>query len=132
MAHKKGQGSSRNGRDSKPQYRGLKAYGGQLVGLVFLSQWLDYRVKIAGHDVVEFVQGQIDAMVGNAALREIVGANFLRTVPGADQLPACLGLAGLMFFLFGGVESCLKYGGGARAVLVLRALVLAFDHDPAG
>jgi large subunit ribosomal protein L27 len=31
MAHKKGQGSSRNGRDSNPQYRGLKAYGGQQV-----------------------------------------------------------------------------------------------------
>ena len=31
MAHKKGQGSSRNGRDSKPQYRGIKAYGGQAV-----------------------------------------------------------------------------------------------------
>ena len=31
MAHKKGQGSSRNGRDSNPQYRGIKAYGGQKV-----------------------------------------------------------------------------------------------------
>jgi large subunit ribosomal protein L27 len=31
MAHKKGQGSSRNGRDSKAQYRGVKAYGGELV-----------------------------------------------------------------------------------------------------
>ncbi len=31
MAHKKGQGASRNGRDSNPQNRGLKAYGGQLV-----------------------------------------------------------------------------------------------------
>ncbi|MBI9017650.1 MAG: 50S ribosomal protein L27 [Phycisphaerae bacterium] len=31
MAHKKGQGSSRNGRDSNPQYRGIKAYGGQEV-----------------------------------------------------------------------------------------------------
>ena len=29
MAHKKGQSSSRNGRDSNPQYRGVKAYGGQ-------------------------------------------------------------------------------------------------------
>ncbi len=29
MAHKKGQGSSRNGRDSSPQYRGVKLYGGQ-------------------------------------------------------------------------------------------------------
>ena len=31
MAHKKGQGSSRNGRDSKAQYRGVKVYGGQEV-----------------------------------------------------------------------------------------------------
>lgn len=30
MAHKKGQGSSRNGRDSNPQYRGVKLYGGEL------------------------------------------------------------------------------------------------------
>lgn len=29
MAHKKGQGSSRNGRDSNPQYRGVKMYAGQ-------------------------------------------------------------------------------------------------------
>jgi large subunit ribosomal protein L27 len=29
MAHKKGQGSSRNGRDSNAQYRGVKVYGGQ-------------------------------------------------------------------------------------------------------
>jgi len=31
MAHKKGGGSSRNGRDSNPQYRGIKLYGGQSV-----------------------------------------------------------------------------------------------------
>jgi len=31
MAHKKGQGSTRNGRDSNPQHRGIKAYGGQAV-----------------------------------------------------------------------------------------------------
>mgnify|MGYP001352491596 FL=1 len=31
MAHKKGQGSTRNGRDSNPQFRGVKAYGGEQV-----------------------------------------------------------------------------------------------------
>jgi large subunit ribosomal protein L27 len=31
MAHKKGQGSSRNGRDSNSQRRGVKRYGGQFV-----------------------------------------------------------------------------------------------------
>lgn len=29
MAHKKGQGSSRNGRDSNPKMLGIKLYGGQ-------------------------------------------------------------------------------------------------------
>lgn len=31
MAHKKGQGSTRNGRDSNPQFRGIKVFGGQQV-----------------------------------------------------------------------------------------------------
>lgn len=31
MAHKKGQGSSRNGRDSNPQYREVKVYDGQVI-----------------------------------------------------------------------------------------------------
>ena len=31
MAHKKGQGSSRNGRDSNAQRRGVKKYGGEQV-----------------------------------------------------------------------------------------------------
>jgi len=31
MAHKKGQGSSRNGRDSNAQRRGVKVFGGQRI-----------------------------------------------------------------------------------------------------
>ena len=31
MAHKKGQGSTRNGRDSNPKMRGVKAFGGENV-----------------------------------------------------------------------------------------------------
>jgi large subunit ribosomal protein L27 len=31
MAHKKGQGSSRNGRDSNPKYLGVKCFSGQKV-----------------------------------------------------------------------------------------------------
>ena len=40
MAHKKGQGSSRNGRDSNPQFRGVKRYGGQDVraGTILVRQ----------------------------------------------------------------------------------------------
>jgi len=40
MAHKKGQGSSRNGRDSNPQYLGVKRYGGERVhgGTILVRQ----------------------------------------------------------------------------------------------
>lgn len=31
MAHKKGVGSSRNGRDSNPQFLGVKRYGGESI-----------------------------------------------------------------------------------------------------
>lgn len=40
MAHKAGQGASRNGRDSNPQYRGIKRYGGEKVkiGQIIIRQ----------------------------------------------------------------------------------------------
>ncbi len=40
MAHKKGVGSSRNGRDSNPQYLGVKKFGGQVVksGMIIVRQ----------------------------------------------------------------------------------------------
>lgn len=40
MAHKKGQGSSKNGRDSNPQFLGVKLYGGEVAkaGSVIVRQ----------------------------------------------------------------------------------------------
>jgi large subunit ribosomal protein L27 len=54
MAHKKGQSSSRNGRDSNPKYRGVKAYGGQTVTAdaplevipVFIRKGADVAIRI--------------------------------------------------------------------------------------
>jgi len=40
VAHKKGQGSTRNGRDSNPQFRGIKLYGGAVAqpGAIIVRQ----------------------------------------------------------------------------------------------
>ena len=40
MAHKKGQGSTKNGRDSNPKYRGVKMFAGQAVttGSIIIRQ----------------------------------------------------------------------------------------------
>jgi large subunit ribosomal protein L27 len=51
MAHKKGVGSSRNGRDSNPQYLGVKRYGGELVragGILVRQRGTRFH---AGHNV---------------------------------------------------------------------------------
>ena len=55
MAHKKGQGSTKNGRDSNPQYRGVKLFGGEVakagsiiirqVGTPFLPGYMVRRGK---------------------------------------------------------------------------------------
>lgn len=40
MAHKKGQGSTKNGRDSNPKYLGVKRFGGEQVktGMILVRQ----------------------------------------------------------------------------------------------
>ena len=64
----------------------------------FLSkslQGLDQLAQVAGDDGVELVERQVDAVVGDAVLREVVGADALAAVAGADQGAALLGpLAG--------------------------------------
>ena len=51
MAHKKGQGSTRNGRDSNPQFRGVKRYAGEgvTVGTIILRQCGTHHLP--GHNV---------------------------------------------------------------------------------
>ena len=60
MAHKKGQGSSRNGRDSLPKQRGIKKFGGQpvLAGNILVRQcgtkWRPGRNVGQGRDYTLF------------------------------------------------------------------------------
>jgi large subunit ribosomal protein L27 len=59
MAHKKGQGSTKNGRDSNAQHRGVKRFGGERVtaGTILIRQcgtkWLPgHNVKRGGDDTL--------------------------------------------------------------------------------
>jgi large subunit ribosomal protein L27 len=77
MAHKKGQGSTRNGRDSNPQYRGVKLYGGQFAkaGSIIVRQrgtqfhpgfnvgmGRDYSIFAKVDGIVQFRGKKIDIM----------------------------------------------------------------------
>src|SRR5690606_3224346 len=39
---------------------------------------------VSGQDLVEIIERQVDAMIGNAALGEVVGPDALRPVSGTD------------------------------------------------
>ncbi|AXJ00167.1 LSU ribosomal protein L27P [Cyclonatronum proteinivorum] len=73
MAHKKGQGSSRNGRDSESKRLGVKKFGGQFVqaGNIIIRQrgtkfhpgenvglGKDYTIFATSHGTVEFKTGR--------------------------------------------------------------------------
>jgi large subunit ribosomal protein L27 len=73
MAHKKGVGSSRNGRDSQPQFLGVKRFGGQRVkpGMIIIRQkgtkfhpglnvgmGKDYTIFATAEGVVSFGSGR--------------------------------------------------------------------------
>ncbi|MCC7229220.1 MAG: 50S ribosomal protein L27 [Fimbriimonadaceae bacterium] len=67
MAHKKGQGSSRNGRDSKPKFLGVKKYGGEVVkpGNIIVRQRGTQFHKGVGvgmgndHTIYALIDGQV-------------------------------------------------------------------------
>lgn len=83
MAHKKGQGSTRNGRDSNPQFRGVKLYGGEVAksGAIIVRQCgtpfkAGYMVKRASDDslfaltegVVRFRGRTVDVIPSDPAI----------------------------------------------------------------
>jgi large subunit ribosomal protein L27 len=84
MAHKKGQGSTRNGRDSNPQFRGIKIYGGQFAsaGTQIVRQCgtpfkAGYLVKRAKDDTL------IAVADGTVQYR----GRFVDIVPADEKLP---------------------------------------------
>src|SRR5207249_3348355 len=58
---------------------------GELLGLVLCEQRLRQLRKIAVHDVVDLVEGETDAVIGDPSLRKIVSADAPGTVARADQ-----------------------------------------------
>ncbi len=88
MSHKKGQGSSRNGRDSQSQRRGVKVFGGQTVsaGSILVRQ---VGTKIHAGDNVELAEvlligGEGEARVGTPLL---AGAKVVGTITAQGRHP---------------------------------------------
>lgn len=86
MAHKKGQGSSRNGRDSNPQYLGIKAFGGQNVpgGSIIVRQ--RGTKFFPGKNVGQGKDDTLFAKIGGVVQFQDKGRSgkFVHIVPAAD------------------------------------------------
>lgn len=84
MAHKKGQGSSRNGRDSNPKYRGVKLYGGQMArpGSIIVRQ-CGTPIK-AGHLVR---RGRDDTLYATVAGEVRFRGRFVDVIPSDPAIP---------------------------------------------
>lgn len=80
MAHKKAGGSSRNGRDSNPNYLGVKKYGGEFVkaGTIIIRQrgTNTHAGTNVGcgrdHTLFALAHGQVKFCIGGSLKRKIV------------------------------------------------------------
>ena len=80
MAHKKGVGSSRNGRDSNPKYLGVKVYGGQAIeagNIIVRQRGTEYHPgENVGmgkdHTLFALIQGHVQFVIKGAARRRTV------------------------------------------------------------
>jgi large subunit ribosomal protein L27 len=84
MAHKKGGGSSRNGRDSNPQMLGVKSFGGQAVtaGAIIVRQRGTHIMP--GRGVGEGRDHTLFALQGGRVVFERVGKDRRRVSISAD------------------------------------------------
>lgn len=87
MAHKKGQGSSKNGRDSNPQFRGVKLYGGQTAkaGSIIVRQCGTHHK--AGYLVL---RGRDDTLMARTAGIVKFRGRYVDIIPADPSIPRYL------------------------------------------
>ena len=52
----------------------------QLICLIFVDQWFNHLINAAHQNFIQLVQRQVNAVIGDASLWEIVGADAFRTI----------------------------------------------------
>ena len=95
----------------------------ELFFLFMAIEFIDHIIEISLHDLFEAIKSQIDAMIGQSALREIVSANFGGAVAGRDHGTPLSGDLGPLLFHMHVIESRPQHFQGLGLVLVLRLFV---------
>src|SRR5436305_744287 len=88
-----------------------------------------FAQRLASHYLRQLVKREIDAMIGDAALREIIGADALGTISGADLLAAIRRTHSIDALSLSVVDTGAQDVHRRGAVLVLRTAVLHVDDN---
>src|SRR6185503_20528987 len=102
---------------------------GELLGLVLGGERRRDLREVAVHDRIDLVQREVDAVVGDAPLGEVVGADAVRAVAAAHEALPLRGFLRLLLAHLLVLDARGEDPPGLLAVLVLAPRVLAFDHD---
>src|SRR3990172_11903922 len=109
--------------------RGVALQRGEALGLVPLEERVDHLVEVPVEQPLHVREVVAEALVGDAVLREVVGAHLLRALRAADLGAPSRALPGLALLDLGGQEPRAQHGHRLGLVLQLRAVVLAGDHE---
>lgn len=96
---------------------------------IVLDQCIRDWLQIAIYDLIEFIERQRNAMIGQAVFREVVGSNTLTAISRANQRAALFGAFFMLFLAIVFIQSRLEHPHGLREIFVLTAFVLHFDDD---
>ena len=112
--------------------RGLAGFAFELLVLEVGDECVNNGLQAAFHDEVELVEGKADAVVCEAVLGEVVGANLFGAVAGAYLLLAGAGQLGVLAIHLDFVEARAENAHALFAILDLRLFVLATDNGTGG
>src|ERR1043165_23251 len=107
------------------------SFGFQLLSLIVRDQRIDERVEVALHHEIELVNGQTNAVITDAVLFEVVSANLLGAIAGADHRTTFARLRCMLFLFFELLQTRTQHAHRFFAILDLPLLVL-HRHDDSG
>src|SRR5437667_11738955 len=97
----------------------------EFFSLIIGGQRVDNGIELAIHHLVELMQRQADAMVGDAVLREVVRPDLLAAVAGADHGTPLRPYLFLLLLELHLIEARAEHAQRLGAILNLRFFVLA-------
>ena len=96
---------------------------------IVIDQRVGDHLNRSGNDLIEFVQGQVDTMIGHTVFRKVVGSNSLASVAGTDQALSLVRSLLVLLLLKVIIELRFQNPHSFGKVLVLRAFLETFDNN---